>query len=55
MFRKILGFTSYTEGWALYAERLAWEYGFYENDPNGGGNWSESAVNAAEFGLEIGT
>ncbi|MGD9328006.1 MAG: DUF885 domain-containing protein [Cyclobacteriaceae bacterium] len=35
MFRKILGFTSYTEGWALYAERLAWEYGFYENDPFG--------------------
>jgi uncharacterized protein (DUF885 family) len=35
MFRKILGFTSYTEGWALYAERLAWEYGFYEDDPFG--------------------
>ncbi len=35
MFRKILGFTSYTEGWALYAERLAWENGFYENDPFG--------------------
>ena len=35
MFRKMLGFTSYTEGWALYAERLMWEYGFYENDPFG--------------------
>jgi uncharacterized protein (DUF885 family) len=35
MFRKILFFTSYAEGWALYAERLAWEYGFYENDPMG--------------------
>ena len=35
MFRKILGFTSYSEGWALYAERLAWEYGFYDNDPFG--------------------
>jgi len=35
MFRKILGFTSYTEGWALYAERLAWEYGFYKNHPFG--------------------
>jgi uncharacterized protein (DUF885 family) len=35
MFRKMLGFTSYTEGWALYAERLMWENGFYENDPFG--------------------
>jgi hypothetical protein len=27
----------------------------YENDPNGGGAWSESSVNAAEFGLRIST
>lgn len=31
-FRKEFGFTSYTEGWGLYAERLAWEMGFL-NDP----------------------
>jgi uncharacterized protein (DUF885 family) len=31
-FRKIIPFTAYSEGWALYAERLAWELGF-ENDP----------------------
>jgi uncharacterized protein (DUF885 family) len=31
-FRKIIPFTAYTEGWALYAERLAWETGF-ETDP----------------------
>jgi len=31
-FRKVLPFTAYIEGWALYAERLAWEEGF-EKDP----------------------
>ncbi|WP_395373049.1 DUF885 domain-containing protein [Marinicella sp. W31] len=30
MFRSFLGFTSYSEGWALYAERLAWEQGYQE-------------------------
>jgi uncharacterized protein (DUF885 family) len=34
-FRTVLPFTAYGEGWALYAERLAWESGFYENDPYG--------------------
>lgn len=32
MFRGFLGFTGYTEGWALYAERLAYELGF-QTDP----------------------
>lgn len=27
----------------------------YENDPDGGGNWTETDVNAMEIGLEIGT
>ena len=31
-FRRVLPFTAYAEGWALYAERLAWEMGF-QNDP----------------------
>jgi len=31
-FRKSLPFTAYAEGWALYAEQLAWEYGL-QDDP----------------------
>ena len=31
-FRKEAGFTAYSEGWGLYAERLAWEMG-YQSDP----------------------
>ena len=33
--RKGLGFTAFAEGWALYAERLMWELGAYENDSPG--------------------
>jgi uncharacterized protein (DUF885 family) len=32
LFRKMSPFTAYVEGWALYAERVAWEAGF-EEDP----------------------
>ncbi len=31
-FRKVLPFTAFSEGWALYTERLAWELGF-QKDP----------------------
>ena len=34
-FRKILPFTVYSEGWALYTEKLMAELGLYENDPYG--------------------
>lgn len=29
-FRKLVPFTAFSEGWALYAERLAWEAGFQQ-------------------------
>jgi len=35
MFRKGGGYNGFVEGWALYAERLAYEIGLYESDPYG--------------------
>jgi uncharacterized protein (DUF885 family) len=34
-FRTDVFFNGYGEGWALYAEQLAWELGLYEDDPYG--------------------
>jgi uncharacterized protein (DUF885 family) len=34
-FRKLIPFTAYSEGWALYTEWLAKEAGWYEGDPFG--------------------
>ena len=31
LFKALFSFTGYTEGWALYAEKLAKEYGFYND------------------------
>lgn len=35
LFRSLLAFNAYSEGWALYAEQLAAELGVYEDDPFG--------------------
>ena len=35
LFRRLVRFSAYTEGWALYAERVADELGIYENNPAG--------------------
>lgn len=35
LLQRATSFTGYAEGWALYAERLAYEAGLYEDDPLG--------------------
>jgi uncharacterized protein (DUF885 family) len=35
LIRKLIGFSGYAEGWALYAEQLADEMAMYEDDPLG--------------------
>jgi uncharacterized protein (DUF885 family) len=44
LIRKIIFFSGYGEGWALYAEQLAVEMGMYDNDPLGHIGQMEAAL-----------
>ncbi|HEY43033.1 MAG TPA: DUF885 domain-containing protein [Anaerolineae bacterium] len=54
-FRTGVNYTSYAEGWALYAEYLAWEAGFYDDDPYGNlGRLQSELFRAARLVVDTG-
>jgi uncharacterized protein (DUF885 family) len=54
-FLRTADFLGYSEGWALYAERLAFEMGFYEGDPAGNlGRLRMEALRAARLVADTG-
>ncbi len=54
MFRSFMGFGSFTEGWALYAERLAWELGFQQDPFSNVGRLQAELLRAVRLVVDTG-
>ncbi len=54
IFRRILPFTAYAEGWALYAERLAWEAGYEKNPLDNLGRLRDEMFRATRLVVDTG-
>ncbi len=55
LFRKAIRFPVFDEGWALYAEYLAWEMGLYDDDPNANlGRLQSELIAAARVVVDLG-
>lgn len=53
-FRRIIRFTAYSEGWALYAERLAWEQGFGKEPLESLGRLRDEMMRAVRLVVDTG-
>jgi uncharacterized protein (DUF885 family) len=53
-FRRVIPFTAYAEGWALYAERLALEQGFHRTAADSLGAYASELFRAARLVVDTG-
>ncbi len=53
-FRRVYPFTAYTEGWALYAEQLAWEMGFLKDPYDNLGRLQSELFRAVRLVVDTG-